>query len=325
MRRDRLTFAMIIGMPIVQLVLFGYAINTDPKHLPTAVVVADNGPVGRSIVTGNADVELFRHRRRRRRPRPRRAACWRAATFPSSSPSRSASSGSWSAGERPQILVEADATDPAATGDGSARSPRSCGRRSPTRRSGAARQRWQPGGLPVDVVIHRLYNPEGITAYNIVPGLLGTILTMTTILMTALALTREVERGTMENLMAMPARPLRDHDRQDRALYRLRLPAGGGDPHRGVAALPGADAGADGRAPVAHAPLHRRQCDARLHLLDRRAEPDAGDADDLLLLSAVDPAVRLHVPVSRHARLGAGDRRGDPAHPLSSASCAASC
>jgi ABC-2 type transport system permease protein len=109
-------------------------------------------------------------------------------------------------GERPQLLVEADATDPAATAN-------ALGALNEIVRGALAREtvgplaRLAPGTLPVDVVIHRRYNPESITSYNIVPGLLGVILTMTTILMTSLALTREVERGTIENLLAMPARP----------------------------------------------------------------------------------------------------------------------
>ena len=205
MRRDRLTFAMIIGVPILQLVLFGYAINTDPKHLPTAMIVADYGPIERSIVARDADLRLFRHRRRRqdrgdraRAARPRRRQLHR--HHPRGFQRALVR------GERPQLLVEADATDPAATAN-------ALGALDEIVRGALAREtvgplaRLAPGTLPVDVIIHRRYNPEGITSYNIVPGLLGVILTMTTILMTSLALTREVERGTIENLLAMPARP----------------------------------------------------------------------------------------------------------------------
>src|SRR4029079_2945094 len=106
----------------------------------------------------------------------------------------------------PQLLVEADASDPTATANALGAINEIVRNAVAEVTTGTLNTR-APGGLPVDVVVHRLYNPEGITAYNIVPGLLGTILTMTTILMTALALTREVERGTMENLLAMPARP----------------------------------------------------------------------------------------------------------------------
>jgi ABC-2 type transport system permease protein len=109
--------------------------------------------------------------------------------------------------ENPQILVEADATDPAATVGGVSALP-SIVAQALTYQSAGALASDTAKPPPVGVVVHRLYNPEGITAYNIVPGLLGVILTLTTILMTALAITREVERGTIENLMAMPARPL---------------------------------------------------------------------------------------------------------------------
>jgi ABC-2 type transport system permease protein len=109
-------------------------------------------------------------------------------------------------GERPQILIEADATDPAASAGGINALPEIVRRAVAAEATGALAAQ-QPGGLPVDVVVHRRYNPEGITAFNNVPGLLGVILTLTTIMMTAMALTREVERGTIENLMAMPAKP----------------------------------------------------------------------------------------------------------------------
>ncbi len=205
MRRDRLTFAMIIGVPIIQLVLFGFAINTDPKRLPTAAIIADNGPLARSIVTGMQlsnyfDIDEGVTTEAEARRKLARGEVTYIITVPIDFERKLVR------GDRPQLLVEADATDPAATSNALAALDRIV--------SGALAQettgplaRLAPGTLPVDVVLHRLYNPEGITAYNIVPGLLGTILTMTTILMTALALTREVERGTMENLLAMPARP----------------------------------------------------------------------------------------------------------------------
>jgi len=208
MRRDRLTFAMIIGVPIIQLVLFGYAINTDPKRLPTAAIVGDSGPVSRSIIaamelsgyfafTGTGDG--FTSEADARALLARGDVNY-VLTIPPDFERK------FVRGERPQLLVEADATDPSATAN-------ALGAFSQIVTQGVASVTsgplggMKPGGVPVDVVIHRLYNPEGITAYNIVPGLLGTILTMTATLMTALALTREIERGTMENLLAMPARP----------------------------------------------------------------------------------------------------------------------
>ncbi len=206
MRRDRLTFAMIIGVPIVQLILFGYAINTDPKRLPTAVVVADHGPVSRTILTGMQISGYFALEGGNPTEADARAMLERGAvsyvvTIPANFERQLVR------GERPQILIEADATDPAAAAGGvSALQQIVAGAVSEV--TVGPLTRLSPGGLPVDVIVHRLYNPEGVTAYNIVPGLLGVILTMTSTLMTALAITREVERGTMENLMAMPARPI---------------------------------------------------------------------------------------------------------------------
>jgi ABC-2 type transport system permease protein len=205
MRRDRLTFAMIIGVPIVQLVLFGYAINTDPKHLPTAVVIADHGPLGRAILTGLQLSGFFaltggNPTEAEARDMLARGDVSFIVTIPADFER------TFVRGGRPQVLVEADATDPAAAVGGIGALEMIVTDAVATQTEGAL-SRQKPGVLPVDIVVHRLYNPEGITAYNIVPGLLGVILTLTTILMTAMALTREVERGTIENLMAMPARP----------------------------------------------------------------------------------------------------------------------
>jgi ABC-2 type transport system permease protein len=205
MRRDRLTFAMIIGVPIIQLVLFGYAINTDPKRLPTAVVSADHGPVSRAIITAMQNSQYFDVLN----GSPTEAAAHEMlakgdvsylVTIPADFER------SYVRAENPQILVEADATDPAATAGGVGALPSIVAQALTYEDAGALASRTAKAA-PVGVVVHRLYNPEGVTAYNIVPGLLGTILTMTTILMTGLALTREIERGTMENLLAMPARP----------------------------------------------------------------------------------------------------------------------
>jgi len=206
MRRDRLTFAMIIGVPIIQLVLFGYAINMDPKRLPTLVVAADNGPIIRTILAGMQTSGYFDIAPGFASERQVEEAMAAGTTtyvvnFPPNFER------DFVRGTRPQILVEADATDPAATSNalGALRQILESAFRPELVGPLAARA---PEPLAVDLVIQRRYNPEGITSHNIVPGLLGTILTMTTILMTALALTRERERGTLENLMAMPATPL---------------------------------------------------------------------------------------------------------------------
>lgn len=195
MKRDRLTFAMMVGIPVVQLLLFGYAINADPRHLPTAVLAMDGGPAGRSIVSalqtsGYFEVTVTAASARELDRLLARGDVQFAVEIPAGFER------ALLRGERPQLLVMADATDPAATGNAvgalGAIVERALGRAAP----GA-----------VDLRVHRRYNPEGLTHYNIVPGLVGTILTMTMIIMTALAVTRERERGTMEMLLAMPIRP----------------------------------------------------------------------------------------------------------------------
>ena len=205
MRRDRLTFAMIIAIPILQLVLFGYAINTDPKQLPTAAIVADQGPIGRAVIAGMQLSNYFEILEGAPSEAEARAMLARGdITFIITIPA--GFERDFVRGERPQILIEADATDPTAAAGGLGALPDII-RQAIAGETVGSLATLSTGAPPVEVVVHRLYNPEGITAYNIVPGLLGTILTMTTILMTALALTREVERGTIENLMAMPAKP----------------------------------------------------------------------------------------------------------------------
>jgi ABC-2 type transport system permease protein len=205
MRRDRLTFAMILGIPILQLVLFGYAINTDPKHLPTGIVMADSGPVARAIVSGMRVSGYFNIRRDLSEAEAQDALAAGTLAFVVTVPVGFHSD--LVRGQNPQIVVEADASDPTASANAVAALPeivrRAIADSTDSFAAGPARQNTQ-----AEVVVHRHYNPERITAYNIVPGLIGTILTMTTTLMTALALTREIERGTMENLLAMPLRPI---------------------------------------------------------------------------------------------------------------------
>jgi ABC-2 type transport system permease protein len=204
MRRDRLTFAMIIGIPIIQLVLFGYAINTDPKQLPAGIIIADPGPVARAIVTGMEVSGYFRLTQNLSEGEARDALTSGRLAFVVTIPTEFHSD--LARGRNPQILVEADATDPAAAANAIAAMPEIVRRSVTAATDGAGAISAAPEGA--EVVVHRLYNPEGVSAYNIVPGLIGTILTMTTTLMTALALTREIERGTMENLLAMPVRPI---------------------------------------------------------------------------------------------------------------------
>lgn len=206
LKRDRITFAMIVGLPIIQLTLFGFAINTDPKHLPTAVIISDDSTFSRSFVAAMKNsmyfdiVETLPNEEA-----GRRALAQGRVQFVLSVPVDF--SKRLLRGERPSLLVEADATDPTATGTALAALP---GLVQPV----ADKDITGPlahlngTGAAFDVQVHRLYNPEGITQYNVVPGLMGVILTMTMVMMTGLAITRERERGTMENLLATPVLPI---------------------------------------------------------------------------------------------------------------------
>jgi ABC-2 type transport system permease protein len=205
MKRDRVTFAMMVGIPLMQLMLFGFAINADPKHLPTAIRAADQGPFARTFVAALKNSGYF--------TLVREAATEAEAqellqlgdvqfviNIPEDFSRRLLR------GEQPTVLIEADASDPAATG------PAISAART---LAASVFLRDLPGPLarlrgtdgPVNFQIHAHYNPENITQYNVVPGLMGVVLTMTMVVITALAVTRERERGTMENLLATPVRP----------------------------------------------------------------------------------------------------------------------
>lgn len=203
--RDRLTYAMILLVPIVQLMLFGYAINNDPRHLPAAVLVQDQGPFARSVLSALDATGYFDIVTVARTPEDldRALASGRAQfaiTVPADFTHRVVRK------DRPQILVEADASDPAATGTALAALAQLPASALAHDLAGAVGRAGD--AAPFEVVIHRKYNPEGITAYNVVPGLLGIVLTLTLVMMTSLAVTRERERGTMEALLATPVRPL---------------------------------------------------------------------------------------------------------------------
>lgn len=206
MRRDRLTFGMIVGIPIVQLLLFGYAINTDPKGLPTAIVAADNSVFARSFVRGLENSGYFKVIAQPASEAEADRLLARGQTqfaviIPADFSRR------LQRGERPVLLLAADATDPAATGNAlAALSPLAA--QVLNRELSGPLASLKAGDPPFELRVQRRYNPEGLSQYNIVPGLMGVILTMTMVMMTALAVTRERERGTMENLLATPVRPI---------------------------------------------------------------------------------------------------------------------
>lgn len=206
MRRDRATFAMIIGIPLMQLILFGYAINTNPRHLPTAIVNPDHSIFSRRILVAMQDSTYFQFispssSEQEAKDLLKRGQVQFVVNFPINF------SHDLVKGLNPSLLLEADATDPAATSraisvfNELANIALKEELKGPLAALNANKPPYQP-------IIHAVYNPLAITAYNIVPGLLGVVLTMTMVIITALALTREFERGTMENLLATPLRPL---------------------------------------------------------------------------------------------------------------------
>jgi ABC-2 type transport system permease protein len=206
LRRDRVTFGMIVGLPIVQLALFGFAINTDPRHLPTAVIVHDQSEFSRSFVAAMKNSAYFDIVETLPDEQAgRRALAQGRVQFVLNVPVDF--SKRLLRGEHPSLLVEADATDPTATNAAVAALPNLA-------QTVAQRDITGPlaplrgGQSAFGVQVHNLYNPEGITQYNVVPGLMGVILTMTLVMMTGLAVTRERERGTMENLLATPVLPV---------------------------------------------------------------------------------------------------------------------
>lgn len=206
MMRDRPTFAMAVGVPIIQLVLFGYAINTDPKGLPTAVVSHDSGPLARSLLATLENTGYFHITHQ-----PDSEAAGDALVADGEVQFLFVIPDDFSRrvvrGEKPAVLISVDATDPSAASNALA----ALGQVSA---SALDRDLVGPlaglkaGDAPYELRIQRRYNPEGLSRYNIVPGLIGTILTMTMVMMTGLAMTRERERGTMENLLATPVRPV---------------------------------------------------------------------------------------------------------------------
>jgi ABC-2 type transport system permease protein len=202
MMRDRVTFAMMIGIPILQTILFGYAINSDPRHLPTAVLSADQSPFSRNIVAALQNSRYFRLVRMldshdQARLLLDRGEVQFVLTVPEQFARRLLR------GERPVLLLEADASDPAATSNAVAALQ-------PLVTAALARDLTGPLAhlaepVPaVEIRIQPRFNPEAITQFNIVPGLLGVVLTMTLVIITSLAVTRERERGTMESLLATP-------------------------------------------------------------------------------------------------------------------------
>ncbi|CCD94749.1 putative ABC transporter (permease proteine) [Bradyrhizobium sp. ORS 375] len=202
LRRDRVSFAMIVMIPVMQLMLFGYAINTTPHHLPAAVLLQEDSDLGRSILKAMENTAYFRFTRE----------VSSVAEFDDLLLSGKVLFGveiprgferAVRRGDRPALLVAADATDPVAASSALS----SLGMIVQT---ALAHDLYtgDPGSPPFEIRAHARYNPAASSRLNIVPGLVGTILTMTMLIFTALSVTREIERGTMESLLSMPIKPV---------------------------------------------------------------------------------------------------------------------
>jgi len=206
MLRDSGTVGMMLAMPMAQLLIFGFAINNDPRHLPMAIEIVDGASTfSRSIDAALRNTTYFEVRRIVSAPGEadrllRDGEVQFVVTIPTGF------SRDLVRGDRPQLLVTADATDPAATGNALNAIGEAVNGALGHDLIGPLGARMPAAG-PVDVVLHRSYNPEGITSHNTVPGLLAIVLSMTMVMLTALSVTREVEQGTMENLLATPLRP----------------------------------------------------------------------------------------------------------------------
>jgi len=205
MRRDRITFGMMIGLPIIQLFLFGFAINADPRNLPTLVEMGDNGPLTRAVISGMQNSSYFAFKGAvsgigEGEEALRRGEANFVVVIPEDFERDVVR------GNKPEILVAADASDPSATGGAVAALSGIVNVAIAETLTGPLAQ--QAGSAPFSMVVHREYNPEGKTSTNIVPGLLAIILSMTMVMITAVAIVKETERGTMEMLIATPVKPL---------------------------------------------------------------------------------------------------------------------
>ncbi len=204
MRRDRATVALTVALPLIQLFLFGYALNANPRHLPTGVLSADHSNYTRAIEAALVNTGYFDLRPFATEREAEQALAQGDVLFVLNIPP--GFSRDVDRGEHPSILMDADATDPTAIGNASAAV--AALNTNVLARELPPNLQSQTAAPPFQVVLHARYNPEAITALNVVPGLIGIILTFSTLIITALSITKEREAGTMENLLSMPVRPL---------------------------------------------------------------------------------------------------------------------
>ena len=310
LKRDRISFAMIVMIPLVQLLLFGYAINTTPRDLPTAVLLQERSDVGRSILAALKNTRYFKvtHLPTTEAEFDRLFAAG-TVLFGVEIPANFERA--LRRGERPAMLMVADATDPVASGS-------ALSALSGLVQSALVHDRVIPAGtpMPFQIVTHARYNPAGETQLNIVPGLVGTILTMTMLIFTALSVTREIERGTMEHLLAMPITPVEIMFGKIIPYILVGFAQATMIIAIGVLLFGVPLVGNLGVLAV----LSTLFIAANLsigYLLHDRTEPIAGHADVDHVFPAEHPPFGIHVPVRRHAGLGTMDRRGTAADALS--------
>ena len=316
MRRDRLTLAMILGVPVMQLLLFGFAINLDPKHLPTAISADDSGRFTRALVASLENSDYFDVIKTTTSPEEARELLAKGdVNFVVEIPVDF--SRNLTRGQQPQLLVDVDATDPASGTNaiGTFALLTQTAFKDDLVGTLAARAPPTPA---YQIVIHRRYNPEINTQYSIVPGLLGVILTMTMVLLTSMAVTRERERGTYENLLAMPTTPVE-------IMLGKILPNIVVGLIQSVIILLAAKyifaVPMLGSFVLLYGALTifiAVNLAVGYTFSTIAAEPAPGDADDGVLPPAVDPAVGFRLPLPGDAQLGAMVRRvhpGDTFHP----------
>jgi len=202
-RRDPFTLQMIIAIPVVELFLFGYAINANPHHLPTGLLSADHSKYERTIITALENTGYYDIRELSSEVEAERGLADGDLLFVINIPPNFERS--VDRGEKPAILMDADATDPSAIGNAAAAL---ASLTTALDRDLPPPVQSRPASLPFQFQVHARYNPEQLTVLNIVPGLICIVLTISTLFVTTLSITRETERGTMENLLAMPVRPI---------------------------------------------------------------------------------------------------------------------
>ncbi|KTD40252.1 ABC transporter permease [Legionella parisiensis] len=206
--RDRGTIAMLVILPIMLLILFGFAIEFDPKHLPTTIISYDNSPLTRSYVSSLEASGYFKviyegFDENKRNEDFANGKISFAFTIPPNFTRK------YVRNENPQLLVEIDGSDPGSSASALSNAlPILNQTLDRFNKQGLGFSSTTHSNRSVDLITHRLYNESNISSYNIVPGLIGVLLTLTLVMLTSTAITSEKETGTMEMLLSTPLKPL---------------------------------------------------------------------------------------------------------------------